>query len=110
MLWDRTAERETRRAYHEASDRFAKVVDDSAFNRGPRRQCNVGVLDLLSCSDGDWTASLVGPGCRKSARQEAARLKNKYERWSNGFLFRHLFKGYFARLGEMATEAADKQA
>jgi hypothetical protein len=44
------------------------------------------------------------------AQQEAERLKNKHERWSNGFLFRRLFKSYFARLGEMTTEAADKQS
>jgi hypothetical protein len=46
----------------------------------------------------------------QAAQNEAGRLKAKYDRWSNGFLFRRLFKGYFARLGEQATEAADKQA
>jgi hypothetical protein len=43
------------------------------------------------------------------AQKDAARLKNKHQRWTNGWLFRRLFKGYFARLGDMATEAADKQ-
>jgi hypothetical protein len=45
-----------------------------------------------------------------TAKEEAARLKNKYQRWSTGWLFRRLFKGRFLQLGEMATEAADKQA
>jgi hypothetical protein len=44
------------------------------------------------------------------AQQEAAGLRTKHQRWSRGFLLRRLFKGYFARLGEQATEAADKQA
>jgi hypothetical protein len=44
------------------------------------------------------------------AQQEAARLRTKHQRWSSGFLLRRLFKGYFGRLGEQATEAADKQA
>lgn len=46
----------------------------------------------------------------RAAQEEAARLKNKHQRWSNGWLFRRLFKGRFLQLGEMATEAADKQA
>lgn len=45
-----------------------------------------------------------------AAQQEALRLRNKHQRWSNGWLFRRLFKGYFHRLGEMAAEASDKQA
>ncbi|MDQ3819447.1 MAG: DUF4236 domain-containing protein [Acidobacteriota bacterium] len=45
-----------------------------------------------------------------AAQGEAARLKNKHQRWANGWLIRRLFKGRFIRLGEMATEAADKQA
>jgi hypothetical protein len=44
------------------------------------------------------------------AYAEAASLKNKYQRWAKGWLFRRLFASRFARLGEMATEAADKQA
>ena len=46
----------------------------------------------------------------RAAQEEAARLKNKYQRWSNGWLFRRLFKGRFLQLGEVTTEAADKQA
>lgn len=46
----------------------------------------------------------------RAAQEEAARLKNKHQRWSNGWLFRRLFKGRFLQLGEMATQAADKQA
>lgn len=46
----------------------------------------------------------------RAAQEEATRLKNKYQRWSNGWLFRRLFKGRFLQLGEVATEAADKQA
>ena len=36
----------------------------------------------------------------REAENEAARLGSKHERWKNGWLFRRLFKGYFARLGE----------
>lgn len=46
----------------------------------------------------------------RAAQEEAAQLKNKHQRWSNGWLLRRLFKSRFVRLGEMATEAADKQA
>ena len=46
----------------------------------------------------------------QAAQAEATTLKNRHQRWSNGWLFRRLFKGRFLRLGEMATEAADKQA
>src|SRR5262249_17393710 len=46
----------------------------------------------------------------QTAEQEAERLRNKHQRWSSGFVFRRIFKGYFARLGEQTTEAADKQA
>jgi len=46
----------------------------------------------------------------REAENEAARLGSKHERWKNGWLFRRLFKGYFARLGEMSMEATDKKA
>ncbi len=46
----------------------------------------------------------------QAAQAEAITLKNKHQRWSNGWLFRRLFKGRFLRLGEVAAEAADKQA
>jgi hypothetical protein len=46
----------------------------------------------------------------RATQQEATRLKDKHQRWSNGFLLRRLFKSYFAGLAEQATEAADKQA
>lgn len=45
-----------------------------------------------------------------AAQAEASTLKNKHQRWSNGWLFRRLFKGRFLRLGELSTDAADKQA
>ncbi len=46
----------------------------------------------------------------REAESEAAHLGRKYQRWTNGWLFRRLFSSRFAQLGEMATEAADKQA
>ena len=46
----------------------------------------------------------------REAENEAARLGSKHERWKNGWLFRRLFKAYFARLGEMSIEASDKKA
>ena len=46
----------------------------------------------------------------QAAQAEASTLKNKHQRWSNGWLFKRLFNGRFLRLGELATEAADKQA
>ena len=46
----------------------------------------------------------------QAAQAEATILKNKHQRWSNGWLFRRVFKGRFLQLGEIATEAADKQA
>jgi hypothetical protein len=46
----------------------------------------------------------------QATQAEATTLKNKHQRWSNGWLFRRLFKGRFLRLGEVAAEAADKQA
>lgn len=46
----------------------------------------------------------------RDAKAEAARLKARHERWTNGILFRRVFKKYFARLGELATEAAEKEA
>jgi hypothetical protein len=46
----------------------------------------------------------------REAQNEAARLRSKYERWKNGWLFRRLFRGYFARLGEMSIEATEKEA
>ena len=46
----------------------------------------------------------------REAEKEAARLKSKHQRWVNGWLFRRLVSSYFARLGEMAAEAADKEA
>lgn len=46
----------------------------------------------------------------REAANEAARLGSKHERCKNGWLFRRLFKGYFARLGEMSMEATDKKA
>jgi hypothetical protein len=45
----------------------------------------------------------------QAAQEEAARLKNKCQRWSNGRFFRRLFKARFLQLGEMTTEAAYKQ-
>jgi hypothetical protein len=45
----------------------------------------------------------------QAAQDEAARLKNKYQRWSNGWLFRRLFKARFLQLGDVATEATEKQ-
>lgn len=44
------------------------------------------------------------------AQNEGARLRAKHERWKKGWLFRHLFRGYFARLGEMSVEATEKEA
>jgi hypothetical protein len=46
----------------------------------------------------------------REAQNEAARLRSKYERWKNGWLFRRLFRGYFARLGERSVEAIEKEA
>jgi len=46
----------------------------------------------------------------REAVSAAAHLRRKYQRWTNGWLFRRLFSNRFARLGETATEAADKQA
>jgi len=46
----------------------------------------------------------------REAENEAERLRSKHERWKNGWLFRHLFKAYFARLGEMSMEASEKKA
>jgi hypothetical protein len=46
----------------------------------------------------------------REAENEAARLGSKHERWKNGWLFRRLFKGYFARLGKVSLEAAEKKA
>jgi Protein of unknown function (DUF4236) len=46
----------------------------------------------------------------REAINEAARLKSKHERWTNGWLFKRLFKGFFGRLGEMAAEATEKKA
>lgn len=46
----------------------------------------------------------------REAENEATRLGSKHERWKNGWLFRRLFKGYFARLGEMSVEATEKEA
>lgn len=46
----------------------------------------------------------------RETENEAARLGSKYQRWKDGWLFRRLFKGYFARLGEMSMEATDKKA
>jgi hypothetical protein len=44
------------------------------------------------------------------AEAEAAHLKSRLERWTNGWLFRRIFKGSFARLGEQSAEAAAKEA
>jgi len=46
----------------------------------------------------------------REAELEATRLRSKHERWKDGWLFRRLFKGYFARLGEMSVEATEKEA
>lgn len=46
----------------------------------------------------------------RAAEAEAGRLRNKYQRWTNGWLFRQLFSSYFVRLGELTTEAADEEA
>jgi hypothetical protein len=45
-----------------------------------------------------------------SAQTEAARLQSKHKRWESGWLLRRLFGKYFARLSEMAAEAAEKEA
>lgn len=45
-----------------------------------------------------------------NSTEQAIQLTNKYKRWANGWLFRRVFSGYFIRLGERASEAADKQA
>jgi Protein of unknown function (DUF4236) len=45
----------------------------------------------------------------REAQNEAALLRSKYERWQNGWLFRRLLRGYFARLGEMSVEATEKE-
>jgi hypothetical protein len=45
-----------------------------------------------------------------AAKHEAASLRSKHERWTEGWLLRRLFKRYFARLGESATEATEKEA
>ena len=45
-----------------------------------------------------------------AAEAEAARLRNKHQRWTNGWLFRRLFSSYFVQLAELTTEAADKEA
>ena len=65
------------------------------------------VKDLLIRAQ-DERASLL-PELRE-AESEATRLKSKHERWKNGWLFRRLFKSYFARLGEMSVEATEKEA
>jgi len=44
------------------------------------------------------------------AQDEAERLRSKHGRWRNGWLFRRLFVGYFARLGDMSAEATEKEA
>lgn len=46
----------------------------------------------------------------RAAEVEAERLKKKHQRWTNGFLFKRVFRSYFIRLGEFTTEAADKEA
>lgn len=46
----------------------------------------------------------------RAAEAEAARLRSKHQRWTEGWLFRRLFSSYFAQLGELTTEAADKEA
>ena len=46
----------------------------------------------------------------REAQIEATRLRSKHERWKDGWLFRRLFKRYFARLGEMSAEATEKEA
>jgi hypothetical protein len=46
----------------------------------------------------------------RDAEADASRLRSQHERWKNGWLFRHLFKTSFARLGERAAEATAKEA
>jgi hypothetical protein len=46
----------------------------------------------------------------RDAEANAARLRSRHQRWTNGWLFRRLFKNYFARLGEMSIEATAKEA
>ena len=46
----------------------------------------------------------------RQAEAEAARLTSRHARWTNGWLFRRLFKSYFSRLGEEAAEATAKEA
>ena len=46
----------------------------------------------------------------REAQIEAARLRSKYERWKEGWLFRRLFKRYLARLSEISAAATEKEA
>jgi hypothetical protein len=46
----------------------------------------------------------------REAQIEATRLRSKHERWKEGWLFRRLFKRYFARLGEISAKATEKEA
>jgi len=46
----------------------------------------------------------------RAAEADAARLRNKHHRWANGWLFRRLFRSYFVQLGQLTTEAIDKEA
>ena len=63
--------------------------------------------DLLMKAQNE-RASLI-PELR-AAEIDAALLRLKHERWTNGWLFRRLFKGTFFRLGEKSAEASDKEA
>lgn len=65
------------------------------------------VKELLSAAQAE-RAKLLSE--LRVAQNEAARLRSKHERWRNGWLFRRLFGGYFARLGERSTEATEKEA
>jgi hypothetical protein len=46
----------------------------------------------------------------REASNQAARLKSKHKRWTNGWLFKRLFQVSFTRLGETAAEATEKEA
>jgi hypothetical protein len=46
----------------------------------------------------------------RTAEAEATGLRNKNQRWTQGWLFRRLFRGHFARMGELSAEATDKEA
>lgn len=44
----------------------------------------------------------------REAEVIATRVKSRYQRWTNGWIFRRMFRQAFARLGELAAEAEAK--